>query len=364
MLRRLAKAGFAAGMHSLGMDRLVGANRNTNTVPLILSYHRVVENFERSAQHSIAPMLVSTATFEAQLDFLGKHYEFISLDDVALVMEGRKKFRKPVAAVTFDDGYGDNYYHAFPILKRKGIPLAVFAVTDLIGTTRLQTHDELHLLLTTAVKQWQEPMKEILDLTRGIEMPADVRVLLCNSLDSPFRFTRICLEALPRAQMTQLIGQLHDRVQVPASTLHEFHALSWEMLKHMAARGATIGSHTRSHTMLVNESWDTMLDEIKSSRAELESKLGCKVNHFAYPDGCFNADALNAVAVSGYRYAYTTCAHRDPRQPMLTIPRRVLWEKSCVDGFGKFSPSILSCQINGIFDPANKCQQTHWAAPV
>ncbi|MES2606238.1 MAG: polysaccharide deacetylase family protein, partial [Pseudomonadota bacterium] len=304
------------------------------------------------------------ATFEAQLDWIGRHYEFVSLDDLGQVLEGERKYAKPVAAVTFDDGYGDTYYHAFPILKRKGIPLAVFVVTDLVGSTTLQIHDELHLLLTTALEQWQAPMKEILDLTRGLDMPANVRIQLCDQIEEPFRFTRLCLELLPQAQIDQLIDHLRQRVDISANSLHEFHSLSWEMLNHMVKLGATVGSHTRSHTMLVNESWDTMLDEIKSSRTELETRLGRKIKHFAYPDGSFNADALNAVAVSGYRYAYTTCMHRDPRQPMLTIPRRVLWEKSCVDSFGKFSPSILSCQINGIFDPATRCQQAHWGTPA
>ncbi|MEY4641116.1 MAG: hypothetical protein RLZZ227_1110 [Pseudomonadota bacterium] len=363
MLRKLAKAGFAAGMHRTGFDRMLAAGKGTDQLPLVLSYHRVVENFERSAANSISPMLVSTGTFEKQLDFIGQRYEFVPLDELAQAFEAGRtpgKNRKPLAAVTFDDGYGDTYYHAYPILKRKGIPLAVFVVTDLVGSTGMQVHDELHLMLRSALTQWARPSQQVAELLEQAGVAPTIKTLLCDQVLDPFRFTRLCLELLPNAQTTRLAELLRNNVSPPSDTLHEFHSVSWEMLQHMVKHGVTVGSHTKSHKLLVNETFPTILDEIKGSRIELEQRLGKKIRHFAYPDGRFNTDALHAVAAAGYRYAYTTCMHRDSQQPMLTIPRRVLWEHSCVDGFGRFSPSILSCQLNGIFDPATKCQQRHW----
>jgi peptidoglycan/xylan/chitin deacetylase (PgdA/CDA1 family) len=329
-------------------------------MPLVLSYHRVVENFQRSAAHSISPMLVSAETFEKQLAFIGKRYDFVTLDELAQSLESGRKTGKPLAAVTFDDGYGDTYYHAFPILKRMGIPMGVFVVTDLVGSTDLQVHDELHVMLAAALTQWTRPAEQLAELLEQAGIEPTIKTLLCGQVQEPFRFTRLCLELLPHATTSRVAELLRTNVDPPSDTLHEFHSVTWEMLQHMVKHGVVVGSHTKSHKLLVNESFATILDEIKGSRVELERRLDKKVRHFAYPDGRFNTDALNAVAAAGYRYAYTTCMHRDSQQPMLTIPRRVLWENSCVDGFGRFSPSILSCQINGIFDPAKKCQQSHW----
>jgi peptidoglycan/xylan/chitin deacetylase (PgdA/CDA1 family) len=362
MLRKLAKAGAAAGIHKLGVARLVGTGRRMQRMPLVLSYHRVVENYTRSATHSISPMLVSAEKFEAQLDWIGKHYDFVDLDTIGRSLESGEEPRRPMASVTFDDGYGDSYYHAYPILKRKGIPMTVFVVTDLVSTTGLQVHDELHLLLATAFKQWKQPGPQLAALADQAEIEPVIKARLCSPDLAAFARTRLCLELLQHAQIQRLIELLRANVRVTADTLAEFHALSWEMVQHMAANGVTIGSHTKSHKLLVNESWDSMVEETGVSRAELERRLGRPIDHFAYPDGRFNADALEAVSQAGFRYAYTTCMHRDRDKPLLTIPRRVLWENSCVDAFGKFSPSVLSCQINGIFDPAKRCQQTHWAA--
>src|SRR5687767_14565971 len=132
MLRGLIKTGVASAVHWTGTNNLLALRPGMKQTPLVLGYHRVVENFHSSAAYSIAPMLISMRTFERQLDWIGSRFEFVSLDDVADAMEGKKRFEKPAAAITFDDGYLDVYRHAFPLLKRKGIPWAMFVVTDRI----------------------------------------------------------------------------------------------------------------------------------------------------------------------------------------------------------------------------------------
>ena len=62
--------------------------------------------------------------------------EFVSLDELGQRLSEGRRDDRPLAAVTFDDGYRDVYENAFPMLVRKGIPAAVFVVTKLIGTSR------------------------------------------------------------------------------------------------------------------------------------------------------------------------------------------------------------------------------------
>jgi peptidoglycan/xylan/chitin deacetylase (PgdA/CDA1 family) len=123
----------------------------------------------------------------------------------------------------------------------------------------------------------------------------------------------------------------------------------------MQARDVAIGSHTRNHVWLANEPEEVVAREVEGSRRSLESRLGVPVEHFAYPDGCFNRAAVRAVATCGYRFAYTTCSHRDARHPFLTIPRRGLWERSSVDAAGQFVPEILDCQTQGLFVGPRAC---------
>jgi peptidoglycan/xylan/chitin deacetylase (PgdA/CDA1 family) len=131
------------------------------------------------------------------------------------------------------------------------------------------------------------------------------------------------------------------------------------MLREMVAQGVVVGSHTRTHALLTSAGTDTLRDEVEGSRRDLEQRLGIAVRHFVYPDGRFDSRTVRAVAAAGYQTAYTTCRHRHPDHPLLTIPRKMLWEAACSTPSGAFSPAILSCQANGIFDAADKCRLQH-----
>ncbi|MBI4478311.1 MAG: polysaccharide deacetylase family protein, partial [Acidobacteria bacterium] len=89
-------------------------------------------------------MLISRRMFERHIAWLGTQFHFVSLDEIGARALQSRPFTEPVAAITFDDGYRDVYDHAFPVLQRKGIPAAVFLVTDLVGQPFWQVHDRLY----------------------------------------------------------------------------------------------------------------------------------------------------------------------------------------------------------------------------
>src|SRR5262245_17075793 len=124
MLRRFGKTLYACAYKWSGISRWK-PGPDPKQMPFIVGYHRVVESFPQSARHAIPAMLISSAMLERHIDWLGKQFEFVSLDDVGFHLENGHCFRKPSAAVTFDDGYADVYHNALPILQRKGIPAAV-----------------------------------------------------------------------------------------------------------------------------------------------------------------------------------------------------------------------------------------------
>ncbi|MGH8369995.1 MAG: polysaccharide deacetylase family protein [Gammaproteobacteria bacterium] len=327
--------------------------------PLILGYHRVVENYQVCAVNSIAPMLISTRTLEQHLDWIGRHYRFASLDDIADDRQTGGSDSKPMAALTFDDGYADVYQNAFPLLKRKGIPFAVFVVTGLVGTNRLQVHDELYLLLSRAFFIWKSPRKHLKKLLSQIDILPGYMGGLDNLAGHPFQATRAFLHTLPQEKILRVMQVLRGYGELQDTDTAEFKSLTWEMLMEMRRAGVIIGSHTRSHAFLTNEQRHKVVDEVKSSKREAENMLGEEIAHFAYPDGRFSTSVVKAVASAGYRNAYTTCQHRDSRYPRLTLPRRILWEESCMDVFHRSSSAIMGCQVNGVFDFAGRCGISH-----
>jgi len=357
-MRGLVKSGVSRALEGTGVDRWIGALSRTSGVPLVIGYHRVVGRFPQDRGNSIPSMLISTGMLERQLDWIGQRFRFVSLDELGSGLEGGG-FDTPVAAITFDDGYKDVYENAFPILKKKGIPAAVFVVTDLAGSSEPQVHDKLHLLLERLFQTRPDFRLDSLLVSLGIRHPQIV-----NVIGNSYKAMGSLIGVIPRDEIQQLVDALQTEIEVDSRDYEEFRSLSWEMLAEMQAGGMTIGSHTKTHVLLTNEKRTRVLDEIAGSRQDLEKRLGITVKHFAYPDGRFNTSAVSAVAASGYRYAYTTCYHRDRNHPLLTIPRRVFWENSCLDSLGRFSPAIMSCNVNRVFDLVSPCVKNHgWPVP-
>ena len=88
------------------------------------------------AYHSVAPTgRVTPKLLEAHLAWIREHCEVIRFQD-ALDAVGRSSRAKPAVAVTFDDGYRDNYDHALPLLLRYGVPATFFLTVGLIENDR------------------------------------------------------------------------------------------------------------------------------------------------------------------------------------------------------------------------------------
>jgi len=359
VFRALLKVTLARALSAAGVDRAYSRLSGAAGRPLVIGYHRVVEDFASAARESIPAMLTSTRVLEAHLDWIGRRYSFVSLDDLAAILESGIKPRKPVAAVTFDDGYRDVYHHALPLLRRKGIPAGVFLVTELTGTSRIPLHDHLYLLLQRAGRLPSFGPAEVERMLRRLDIPARDLARRWTRAKDPFVRLGALYDALPQDDLLRLVTALEERVEIDESELEPFRLLTWEMARALLEAGVAVGSHTRTHSLLTHEHPAQVLAELDGSRREIREHLGIAARHLAYPAGCFTSSVVAAAASVGYRYGYVTCQHHDPVFPLLTIPRRLLWEHACLDTRGRFSPSIMSCQVSSLLDLTRRCGMEH-----
>jgi len=80
------------------------------------------------------------------------------------------------------------------------------------------------------------------------------------------------------------------------------------MLRELQQCGMTIGAHSRTHPNLVSLPMDSMRDEIRGSRCDLENALGCTIDLMAYPGGRFSEAVVEVVRSAGFRAACSTVA--------------------------------------------------------
>src|SRR6185369_8154853 len=360
MLRSVAKSCLAYAYTHSGMPHLVGRVRPAgSSMPFIVGYHRVVESFDRSRKSAIPSLLISTSMLERHIDWFAKRFSLLSLDEIGLRLEANQPFHKPTAAITFDDGYADVYYNALPLLKRKGIPSTVFVVTGLIGTGRPQIFDRFYLQLRILQQRKLPLARTVAGALRSTGADAArIKRVECAS-DVPFEVMTTTLNSFAQEQVESALALLHEQNPIPAHELEQMTPLTWDMVETMHRQGTTIASHTVSHCLLASERGDTVREELINSKKMLEARLRAPVNHFAYPDGRFNPAVVKAVHAAGYRYAYTNCLWRDRNFPLLSIPRKVLWERACLNALGTFSSSIMSCHIHWLFDRKDRCEHDH-----
>jgi len=89
---------------------------------VVLCYHSI---------HSTKPFRsAAPSLFDSQLCWLKEHCDVIRFSEVAKASKAAR--HRPAVALTFDDGYLDNYEQAFPLLQKHGIPATFFLTVGLL----------------------------------------------------------------------------------------------------------------------------------------------------------------------------------------------------------------------------------------
>ena len=122
-----ARSMLARGLWSAGLRRILKPRVT------VLLYHRVSDDVRDN-------LTVGIEQFERQMALLQKHCRVLSIEQL-LRDETIPASDRPLVAVTFDDGYLDNFAHASPILLRHGIPAAFFVSTGIVNTDGRFPHD-------------------------------------------------------------------------------------------------------------------------------------------------------------------------------------------------------------------------------
>ncbi len=90
----------------------------------VLMYHHI--NLHKGDMVTITPEI-----FEGQMKYLREAgYKTLKMDELLSYIKSESTLNQKAVAVTFDDGWLDNYIYAFPVLKKYNINAAIFIITD------------------------------------------------------------------------------------------------------------------------------------------------------------------------------------------------------------------------------------------
>lgn len=106
------------------------------TVPVIM-YHNIDNNSKTSA------LSVSSESFRRQMGFFYKNgYHVVSLEKLTELIKQKKNLFKTIA-ITFDDGYENNFLNAYPVLKKYNLPATIFVTINYVGNPGYLTWEQV-----------------------------------------------------------------------------------------------------------------------------------------------------------------------------------------------------------------------------
>jgi peptidoglycan/xylan/chitin deacetylase (PgdA/CDA1 family) len=221
------------------------------------------------------------------------------------------------AAVTFDDGFANNFTVAFPCLKVLGIPASVFVTTGLIGTRgrMLWTEKISYCCMHTQESALSLKIggdRLVLDLSTPQNRRQAASQLLGILKQSCKQVREDCLEQLSALPDFQTLDGTRDE--------DRYRFLTWSEVGRLAEGNIDIGSHTVHHEILSTLSPEEAWEEISRSKREIEDQLGRECRLFSYPNGSshdFTARDKASLREAGYRAAVSLIKTLNPARPDL-----------------------------------------------
>lgn len=280
----------------------------------ILTYHRV--NDEQDSLFPATPIRV----FEEQMVHISKHYHVCALDEAVEMFE-KGNLPPNALVITFDDGYRDNYLHAFPVVRNLSLPMTIFLATDAIGTGRTLWHDRVF----SAFRETKAP-----ELT-GFD-PSVERIRLGSLPQRIHAMEKVLaiLRRLDEVGRNQRISVLCQCLGVDERRVDHSLMLSWDDVKLMSHDHVSFGSHTASHPILARVSAEETEAQLVRSCEAIRQHLGRRPMTFAYPNGTksdFNNVTKQALKRLGFTCAVTTeFGINEPGADMFELKRGRPWE--------------------------------------
>jgi peptidoglycan/xylan/chitin deacetylase (PgdA/CDA1 family) len=287
-----------SGLYHTGAHRLLAPH--TQGIGVIFTLHHVRPEPDQPRAFAPNRILEVTPDFlDAVLDQVQEAgLDVLSLDQAIQRLKDGDDRR--FVCFTFDDGYRDNLEFAYPLFKRRSLPLTLYVPTDypdgkgelwwLALEQIVARADEIELCRDGAL--WRLPMVTLPEKTRAFE--------------EIYWWLRLLDEATQRS----VVRALADRYEVDIAADCSRLVMTWDEIRTMAADPlVTIGAHTKGHFTISKLSEQRAADEMVGSADRIEQELGRRPIHFSFPYGDAGSAGPRDFALArqaGFKTAVTT----------------------------------------------------------
>lgn len=306
------------------LDAYWGAERLT-----VLAYHRIADPTAPGFKYDPPVVSATPEKFALQMAYIREHFNVVDLEAVnTFLHHGRSLPPRPLL-ITFDDGYLDNYTHAYPVLKRHGFPAVIFLLTSRMDNPLPAWWDECaHYFHHTQRQAATLPLIGERDLSSPALRRAAREALVRQ------------LKRIPEAEKLAALRQTGEALQVDPPGPDPDLFMTWDHVRELVSAGIACQPHTVNHPILARVDEETQRCEIVGSCERIREETGQTISAFAYPNGGvgdYTATTMRLLQQAGIRTAFTLLAGpvrpQVARQHPLEIPRVYLGGRDTVERF-------------------------------
>jgi peptidoglycan/xylan/chitin deacetylase (PgdA/CDA1 family) len=264
----------AANLLSGGAAQLpVGWLRPLAGVQLVVPYYHMVSDVP--VPHvSHLYRFRSTAEFQADVEYLLRHFEPVSLADIVDAVKGRRTLDRPCFHLTFDDGFREMHEIVAPILQRAGAPATFFLNTRFLDGGGLAHHNELSVLLDRMAAGGSNVSPATLRRLESLLPPAE-------NGDHTMKARMLSLRYSQKAVVRSLAEVL--AVDLGQYVLKTQPYLTSEQVEDMLRKGFQIGGHSHDHPFYADLPLEQQLAQTRTSMQLLHAHFGMSLRAFAFP---------------------------------------------------------------------------------
>jgi peptidoglycan/xylan/chitin deacetylase (PgdA/CDA1 family) len=271
-------------------------NRKVKQKAIILAYHRIVPKSMLDPTNQMPGMYVSEESFEMHMEWLKKNFDIVKLEKIIHQIQNQREWDKPQCAITFDDGWKDNYEYAFPILKRHNIPATIF----LVGGDIENIKPICWYIIFEAIVQSDNLPEELTSdfafynniFRSKINDPIEKARKIINILrELPYdKFNNVC---------DKFVKYFNDHMDYNEFRM-KYETLSRRDVQEMSKYGIDFGYHSLNHFMLTRVTPELLNNEIIIPVNLSKDKSINFKPIFCYPDGNYDADIIDLLKKNHY----------------------------------------------------------------
>ena len=264
---------------------------------LIVNYHYFGE--ENQYPGGIYP--ISPERFKNQLAEIGRHFDFISQNDLIAALDGQRILPEQSCLITFDDGLKSQFTLALPILKEKKIPAVFFIGSLPLKENKVLNVHKIHYLLSVLTAE--QLLKKVVAAYQNLlhkELPFEQidfnNVKLENRYDQPLtsRLKFLLNKHLPNTEAEQVVDLIfQEQVKDEAEFCRQHYLNQTEVMAIADTPLMAIGLHSHRHPHLLSAAASLIARDFSENHRFLTEELNLKnIRAVSYPFGQISPEQL------------------------------------------------------------------------